>query len=94
MLCNITSDMQPPGLVSVLYMQGHVAGFCRFMPIVATVLAMRDLSRLLEAVLLHSESKQVADAWLMAAAHNGSAMLSSIDVFVRELSEITLICFM
>ena len=67
---------------------------CRFVPVVATVLAFRDLSRLLEAVLLHSETKQVTHAWLMAAAHNGSALLSSIDVFVRELSEITLICFM
>jgi len=58
------------------------------------VLTLRSLSQLLEAVLLHSENKQITHAWLMAVAQNGSTILSSIDIFVRELSEVTLICFM
>ena len=66
---------------------------CSFLPVVATVFTLRHLSRLLEAVLLHSEAKQIASAWLMAAAQKGSMALSGIDVFVRELSEVTLICF-
>lgn len=49
---------------------------------------------MLEAVLLHSENKQITHAWLMAVAQNGSTILSSVDIFVRELSEVTLICFM
>jgi hypothetical protein len=57
------------------------------------VLTLRSLACLLEAVLLHSEAMQVNHAWLMGLAHNSSNLLASIDVFVRELSEVTSICF-
>ncbi len=60
---------------------------------VAAVLQLRLFSQLLEAVLLHAETKQIKHAWLMTVATNSSKMLGSIDILVRELTEVTLICF-
>ena len=66
---------------------------CRFVPVVAAVLQLRLFSQLLEAVLPHAETKQIRHAWLMTVATNSSRMLGGIDVLVRELTEVTLICF-
>ena len=68
-------------------------GACRFVPVVAAVLQLRLFSQLLEAVLLHAQTKQIKHAWLMTVATNSSKMLGSIDILVRELTEVTLICF-
>ena len=40
-----------------------------------------------------AETKQIKHAWLMTVATNSSKMLGSIDILVRELTEVTLICF-
>ena len=66
---------------------------CRFVPVVAAVLQLRLFSQLLEAVLLYAETKQIRHAWLMTIATNSSKMLGGIDVLVRELTEVTFICF-